>query len=308
MILSRRSRASVNARPERTNGAAMPTVSGCCALDRVLSTLGRILPVAMLARAPRPDRLRIRWRRGAATSADIKPFGIEPDIRVRIRDGVDVADIGAGQRLLSTRRPRPRRPNRGPSTPPSRPAPASAASSSPTSTVAAPSSATDGADVQITMPDGQGGLVRVDGNTIRLRRRPQAALRARRRLRRQGQDRRHRHAPHGAVHRGRDLQGTHRLVAPRRVRGPGRLLPLLRDARARPRPGRRGQSLRRRIHHRRPGLRRKHHTRGRPRPPHATPAALVLVEGGRTLRSYYSSTCGGKPNSATDVWPLRPRL
>ncbi|MBX3361109.1 MAG: SpoIID/LytB domain-containing protein [Phycisphaeraceae bacterium] len=235
---------------------------------------------------------------------DIRPFGVEPDIRVRIRDGVELADIGAANassRLVA----------RG--------------LAGRTETMNAPVKARagvggieltdlygrrivfgDGADVQITMPDANAGagLVRVDGtpyaSSVVIKQRSDLGGGAGGRGRFdiiatlpmeqyiEGVVSKELIAswPLGAYEAQAIAARSYAMHERTRARAVGRSF----DVESTTADQVFGGSTTLEVA--KAGTR---NTRG-----------LVLVEGGRTLRAYYSSTCGGKPNGATDVWPFGP--
>lgn len=234
--------------------------------------------------------------------ADIKPFGVEPDMRVRIRNGVEVADIGAANasaRLVA-------RGLAGRSETMNAPVKARAGIGGIelTDLYGRRIVFGDGADVQITMPDSVGGLVRVDGtpyaSSIVLKQRSDLGGGAGGRGRLdviatlpmeqyiEGVVSKELIAswPLGAYEAQAIAARSYAMHERTRARAEGKSF----DVESTTADQVFGGSTTLEVA--KAGTR---NTRG-----------LVLVEGGRTLRAYYSSTCGGKPNAATDVWPFGP--
>lgn len=234
--------------------------------------------------------------------AEIKPFGVEPDIRVRIRDGVELADIGAANasarlvaRGLSGRTETMNAPVK---------ARAGAGGIELTDLYGRKIVFGDGADVQVTMPDTIGGLVRVDGtpyaSSVVLKQRSDLGGGAGGRGRLdviatlgmeqyiEGVISKELIAswPLGAFEAQAVAARSYAMHERTRARAEGKAF----DVESTTADQVFGGSTTLEV-----AKAATRNTRG-----------LVLVEGGRTLRAYYSSTCGGKPNSATDVWPVGP--
>ncbi len=284
---------------ERPNRTVAPT-SGSSAFRRLSSTMRGLAPLLVLFAAIGMTGCESGTKESGV--ADIKPFGVEPDIRVRIRDGIELADLGAANassRLVA----------RG--------------LAGRSETLNAPVKARagiggieltdlygrrivfgDGADVQITMPEGQGGLVRVDGTPyasgVVLKQRSElgggsggrgkldviATLPMEQYI--EGVISKELIAswPLGAYEAQAVCARSYAMHERARARAEGKAF----DVESTTADQVFGGSTTLEV-----AKAATRNTRG-----------LVLVEGGRTLRSYYSSTCGGKPNAATDVWPFGP--
>lgn len=236
--------------------------------------------------------------------ADIKPFGtgVEPDIRVRIRDGVELADLGAANassrlvaRGLAGRNEILNAPVK---------ARAGVGGIELTDLYGRKVVFGDGADVQVTMPEGQAGFIRVDGTPYA----SAVVLKARSDLGGSAGGRGRFDViatlpmeqyiegviskelvaswPLGAFEAQAVCARSYAMHERTRARASGKSFDVESTTADQVFGGASGLAVAKAA---------TRNTRG-----------LVLVEGGRTLRAYYSSTCGGRSNSATDVWPSGP--
>jgi stage II sporulation protein D len=234
--------------------------------------------------------------------SEIKPFGVEPDIRVRIRDGVDLVDLGsanASARLVA-------RGLAGRNELLSAPVKARAGVGGIELTDLYGRRVVfgDGVDVQITMPEGQGGLVRVDGTpyasavVLKARSDLGGAAGGRGRLDViatlpmeqyiEGVITKELIAswPLGAFEAQAVAARSYAMHERSRARAVGRSFDVESTTADQVFGGATTLEVAKAA---------TRNTRG-----------LVLVEMGRTLRAYYSSTCGGRPSGAADVWPTGP--